>query len=93
MDIPKGALPIFQQPLSFVRFPITEHHWNAPEPTPYITDLEKLREATITYTPLLLLLSFCGICLQNTEKKKIILDLKLESLLPMSVRNYYERNN
>lgn len=43
MNIPKGALPIFQKPLSFVRFPITEYHWNALESTPYITDLERLR--------------------------------------------------
>lgn len=46
--------PIFQQSLSFVKFPITEHHWNASEPTPYITDLEKLRGSNYnTYSALI----------------------------------------
>mgnify|MGYP001081593546 FL=1 len=58
MDIPKGALPIFQQPLSFVRFPITEHHWNASEPTPYITDLEKLRGSNYNIYSALIVVEF-----------------------------------
>lgn len=58
MDIPKGALPIFQQPLSFVRFPITEHHWNVSAPTPYITDLEKLRGSNYNIYSALIVVEF-----------------------------------
>lgn len=82
MDIPKGALPIFQQPLSFVRFPITEHHWNAPEPTPYITDLEKLRGSNYNIYSALIVVEFLRHLFAKYREEKNHTGLKVGIITP-----------